>query len=197
MVLDTNQLLFENRHYKDPHHKIRSMVQKGELIPLKRGLYETDCTANGCVLAFELTGPSYLSFEYALARYGMIPERVNTYTSAVFGRGKRLRFENAFGVFTYRDVPERAFPYYYTRESLSGRYFFIAAREKALCDQLSTLPPIRGLRDFEEYLFDGMRLDEDAFAALDFEKLRRLAPLYRKTNLDQLAKLTQKGRYAR
>lgn len=192
MVVDTNQLLFEYRNYQDPHHKIRSMVKKGALIPLKRGLYETDASCSGYILAYEMTGPSYLSFEYALSWYGMIPERTVTYTSAVFDKRKQIYFENQFGRYMYRDVPAAVFPYYYTRETSGGRPYFIATKEKALCDQLSTLSPIRGLRDFEEYLFDGMRLDEDLFSELDFEKIRRIAPLYHRTNLDQLVRLLDK-----
>lgn len=193
MVLDTNQLLFENRNYKDPSHRIQALVKKGELFPLKRGLYETDSAVPGYLLAYEIIGPSYLSFEYALSWYGMIPERVTTYTSAAFGKGKQLQFKNQFGVFTYRDVPEQVFPFYYTRENFGDRPFFIATKEKALCDQLGKLSPIRGIRDFEEYLFEGLRIDESEFATLDFGKIRRIAPMYHRTNLDQLVKLIDRG----
>lgn len=193
MVLDANQLMYENRNYKDANHKIQALVKKGKLIPLKRGLYETDGAVSGCVLAYEIMGPSYLSFEYALSWHGLIPERVTTYTSAVFGKRKQLKFENQFGVFTYRDVPEQIFPFYYIRETFGNRPFFIATKEKALCDQLGKISPIRGLRDFKEYLFDGMRLDEAEFASLDFGKIRRIAPLYHRTNLEQLVKLIERG----
>lgn len=192
MVLDVDQLLFEYRDYKDPNHKIRSMVQKGELISLKRGLYETDATCPGYVLAYELTGPSYLSFEYALSWYGMIPERVAVYTSAIYGKRKKLSFQNKFGFYTYRDIPVEVFPYYYTREFSKDRPFFIATKEKALCDMLTTISPIRGIHDFEEYLFEGMRLDEDIFMELDFERILRIAPMYHRTNLDQLVRLIRR-----
>lgn len=193
MIVTSEQLLYENRSYKDPHHKIQSLVKKGDLISLKRGLYETDTKLPGYVLACEIIGPSYLSFEYALSYYGMIPERVRTYTSATFGRRKKLEFNNAFGVFSYRDIPQVVFPFFYTRELFVDRPYLIATREKALCDQLSVEPPIRGLKDFEEYLFEGMRLDEDIFEELDFKRIRRIAPLYRRTNLNQLVKLLGKG----
>lgn len=192
MTVDTNQLLFENRNYKDPHHRIMAQEKKGLLIPLKRGLYETDPDCPGYLLANHLAGPSYLSFEYALSWYGMIPERVNVYSSAVFDKRKQLKFTNKFGVFTYRDIPKEVFPYYYTQEMLAGRTFLIATREKALCDYLSKLSPVRGLHNFEDLLFDGVRLDEEIFYELEHEKIRRIAPLYHKTNLDQLIKLLEK-----
>ncbi|MDO4177727.1 MAG: hypothetical protein Q4D21_00925 [Phascolarctobacterium sp.] len=194
MIISSEQLLFENRDYANPQARVQAMIKKKELVPLKRGLFETDTHAPGLVIANSLLGPSYLSFEYALSFYGMIPERVSTYTSAVFGRNKFIEYKNFFGVFTYRDIPEAAFPYFYKRELVGERPYLIATREKALCDQLSTLSPIRGINDFREYLFDGMRLDEDIFAELDFAKIRRIAPLYHRTNLNQLVRLLSKER---
>ena len=170
------------------------MVKKNDLIPLKRGLYETAPSVPGYVLACGIYGPSYLSFKYALSYYGMIPERVMTYTSATFGKNKKVEFENYFGVFTYRDVPREVFPFGYTRQVLDGRPYMIATREKALCDRCCIEKPIRGLGDFTEFLFDGMRLDEDCFNELDFERIRQIAPLYHRTNLYQLVKLIDKWR---
>ncbi|MBQ0059303.1 MAG: hypothetical protein KBS83_05020 [Lachnospiraceae bacterium] len=192
MIISSEQLLFENRNLANAQAHVQAMVKKGVIISLKRGLFETDVNTPGFVLANSMLGPSYLSFEYALAYYGMIPERVCTYTSAVCGRNKTIEYENRFGVFTYRDVPENVFPYYYTRELFGERPYLIANREKALCDQLSTISPIRGIKDFREYLFDGMRLDEDIFEELDFTKIRRIAPMYHRTNLYQLVRLIDK-----
>ena len=192
MVISSEELLFENRSYAVPQIRIQRMVKKGELIPLKRGMYETDSTAPGFLMANAILGPSYISFEYALSYHGMIPERVITYTSATFGKNKKKEFMNSFGTFTYRDIPQEVFPYYYSRELYGNRPYLIASREKALCDQLYIATPIRGIHDFEEFLFDGMRLDEDIFDSLDFEKIKRIAPLYHKTNLYQLEKLIEK-----
>lgn len=189
MILRTDQLLFQYRHLKDPHHKIQALVKSGKLIPLKRELYETDPNVPGFVLANTILGPSYLSFEWALAYHGLIPERVEVYTSATFGIKKRKEFQNVFGIFSYQDIPKVVFPYYYNRVESDNRVALIASKEKALCDQLYKLPPIRGLQDFSKYLFEGLRLDEEAFAALDRAKMRRIAPLYHKTNLKQLLRL--------
>jgi len=195
MIISSEQLLYENRAYAVPQARIQNMVKKGDLIPLKRGLFETDSTAPGFLMANAILGPSYISFEYALSYHSMIPERVVTYTSATFGQNKKKEYRNQFGTFTYRDIPQRVFPYYYTRELSGNRPYLIASREKALCDQLCITAPIRGIHDFTEYLFDGTRLDEEIFEELDFEKIKRIAPLYHKTNLDQLVKLLEKEKY--
>ncbi len=185
----------ENRTYAVPQARIQNMVKKGDLISLKRGLFETDSNAPGFLMANAILGPSYSSFEYALSYHNMIPERVITYTSANFGQNKKKEYRNYFGTFTYRDIPQRVFLYYYTREHSGNRPYLIATREKALCDQLYITGPIRGIHDFTDYLFDGMRLDEEIFEELDFEKIKRIAPLYHKTNLDQLVKLLEKEKY--
>ena len=192
MIITTEQLLYENRMYKDPKHRIFNMARKGEIIPIKRGMYETDKDTPGYLLANVLLGPSYLSFEYALSYYGMIPERVEVYTSATFGKRKIHEFKNDFGTYRYRDIPLEVYPYFYTREVIGGRPFLIATKEKALCDMVSIVSPIRGIADFEEYLFDGMRLDEDEFDSLDETRISRIAPLYHKTNPDRLIRVIER-----
>lgn len=56
--------------------KVSRIMAAGELIPLRRGLYLQDRTANPLALAPAIHGPSYVSFESALAWHGLIPERV-------------------------------------------------------------------------------------------------------------------------
>jgi len=191
MIVSTEQLVNEYADYASPHHKIQSLVRSGELIPLKRGLYETDRSVPGYMLAASLYGPSYLSFEYALSFYGMIPERVTVYTSATFQKNRKLQFDNAFGTYTYQDVPAAAYPKGYVWVDGKPYPYLIAEREKALCDELAILSPIRGKKNFREYLFDGMRIDEDVFDELDAHKLIRLASLYHRTNLEQLIGLIE------
>ena len=55
------------KDYGDPAGKISRMKQRGELLQLTRGVYETDPNAPGHCLAGAILGPSYLSFDYALS----------------------------------------------------------------------------------------------------------------------------------
>ena len=192
MIITTDQLLYENRMYKDPKHRILNISRKGEIVPIKRGMYETDKDTPGYLLANALLGPSYLSFEYALSFYGMIPERVEIYTSATFGKRKNLELRNSFGTYRYRDIPPEAYPYFYTRETVNERPLLIATKEKALCDMVSIISPIRGIADFEDYLFDGMRLDEEEFDDLDESRIAKIAPLYHRTNFDRLLRVIER-----
>ena len=76
MIKSTAILLEELKNYQNPMVKISLMVKKRELFPITRGLYETDPSIPGHYIASVIYGPSYLSFEFALAYHGLIPETV-------------------------------------------------------------------------------------------------------------------------
>ena len=82
MLKSTAMLLQEYSSYANPAAKIGRIVKKGELVPVVRGLYETDPTTPGYCLSGALYGSAQLSFEYALGRRGFIPEEVRVYTCA-------------------------------------------------------------------------------------------------------------------
>ena len=101
MILTFDSLALQFKDYTDVKGKIRREVQSGRLTQIARGLYETDARADGKYLASAIYGPSYLSFDYVLSMYSLIPEAIfRTYTSATFRKGKVKHFENAFGVCT-------------------------------------------------------------------------------------------------
>ena len=110
MIKTTDMLLEELRAYGSPRSKLSRMVDKGEIYPVVKGLYETDRSTPGHLLAGSIYGPSYISCEFALGIYGMIPEAVYTVTCASFDKKKKKRYVTPFGTFTYRDVPSDAFP---------------------------------------------------------------------------------------
>ncbi|MBU0581185.1 MAG: hypothetical protein KKA19_08405 [Candidatus Margulisbacteria bacterium] len=109
--------------------------QKKELIfSLKRGLYLFSDVYKEYpdlnLVANTLVQPSYLSMEYALGYYNLIPEAVFTYTSVTSKKTKQYR--NKLGFFTYSHITEKRFFGY--RKEAKG--FFIAEPEKALLDYI-------------------------------------------------------------
>lgn len=192
MIISVEELRQQNRKYVDVRGKIGRFVKSGTLIPVVRGLYETDINTPGRLLAAYIYGPSYLSFDYALAYHSLIPEATcRTYTSATFNKRRRKSYDNFFGTFTYRDVPGEAYPYGITVREEDGRVFQIATPEKALCDKLYSLPPVGSLRALRALLFDDLRVDPDEFAKLNANEIRFVAPLYRSTNLSLLTGLVK------
>ena len=182
MVNTTAMLLQQYRSYVNPAAKISRMVKNGDLVPIIKGLYETDRTVPGYYLAGIIYGPSYLSFEYALAWHNLIPEAVYTFTSATCGKKKKKQYNTPYGVFTFRDVPVAAFPYGTELHAENGYGFVIASAEKAVCDQLYTCSPCSNRTELRQLLFDDLRIDETAFRNTDLNGMAELAGLYQTTN---------------
>ncbi len=190
MILTFDSLAQKFGNYTDVRGKIRREVQSGRLTQVARGLYETDAHADGTYLAGAIYGPSYLSFDSVLSMYSLIPEAViGTYTSATFRKGKTKQYENAFGVFTYRDIPSAAYPFGVQLRQEGGYSYQVATPEKALCDKLYAVSPVGSVKALRALLFDDLRIDEGEFGRLNFDDVRELAPLYRSTNHNYLIKL--------
>ena len=91
MIKTIDMLLYEYRDYSNIYNKIAVEEKNNNLIKLKRGLYETNKDADPFTIANVLLSPSYISFETALAYYGMIPEMVYAIKSASFKKNKKNR----------------------------------------------------------------------------------------------------------
>lgn len=192
MIKTTAMLLEELKEYASPKSKLSRMVERGECFPITRGLYETDPNVPAHLLAGSIYGPSYISFEYALAYYGLIPEAVYTVTSATFEKKKKKKYETTFGTFTYRDVPSEAFPLG-IRLIQEGDYFYrIAEPEKALCDQLYTISPVPNIKRLMRLLTEDLRIEEAELKKLDANKVCEYKEAYRTTNIKKLCSLLRR-----
>lgn len=190
MILTTQQLIEKYNNYIDPKGKIARDVRDGKLFPIVRGYYETNPNAHGSRLAQFIYGPSYLSFDYVLHEQGLIPEAVyNTFTCATYNKKKIKTYTNKFGTFIYRDVPSAVFSLGVVAVQDGDYVYQIATAEKALCDKLYTISPVKSVKNLCRLLFEDLRIDEDKFNELNKEELLELAPLYRSTNLNLLEKL--------
>ena len=186
MIKTTAMILEELKNYSSPASKLSRMVKSGDYIPIIKGLYETNPSTPGYLLAGSIYGPSYLSFEFALAFYGMIPEAVYTFTSATYDKKRSKRYQTPFGTFTYRDVPMKAYPIF-VEIMREGEYAFqIASPEKAVCDLLYTKSPVANQKELYALLFEDLRLDEQEFYRLDFNKISVLEKRYGSTNIQKL-----------
>lgn len=188
MILTASMLADQLHEFGDPAGKIMRMRKEERIFPLTRGLYETDPDVPGQCLAGAICGPSYLSFDYALSVYNLIPEAVYAFTSATFDKRKAKNYTNRFGRYLYRDVPEAAFPFGITIRKEHGYEYRIAVPEKALCDKLYSMPPVTSVKDIRRMLFDDLRINEDAFAMLDAESFFQIGDRYRSNNLKYLVK---------
>jgi hypothetical protein len=198
-VLDYQQMISCLREYAKPRDLITRLLADASLIRLRKGLYVFGERVRRAPIIREylanlIYGPSYVSLDYALSRYGMIPERVENVTSVTLGNNRR--FSTPLGVFTYQPLP----PHRYTpgiRWSGEGNiHFLIASPEKALVDKVWTdkrfSPTSR--QDFETYLFDDLRLDEERVTTLDWEQLTDICRAFASRKIDMLARCLMRHR---
>lgn len=174
--------------YASPACKLGRMVEEGSIIRLKRGIYETDLSTPPYLVAHYLCEPSYISFEYALSRHSIIPERVVSVTCATCGKRKTKVFDTPLGRFTYRDIPAAAFGMGVEIWSQGGRDYPMATPAKAVCDKLYEMPPTRTFKALEDLMFDDLRFDEEEILALDPETIATYGALYRSTTIRTLAR---------
>lgn len=189
MIMTIELLKMKYSTYSDIQGKIRRDIRDGHLKPIVRGLYETNSNTPGYYMSSYIYGPSYLSFEYALSYYGLIPERVTTYTSASFNKHKTKTYQTPFGNYVYKDVPSMAFPFGIRIVEENGYVYHIASKEKALCDKLYDAKPVHSVKQLRSLLFDDLRIDPNEFDTLDKHVLKQLVSKYRSNNLVLLQKL--------
>jgi predicted transcriptional regulator of viral defense system len=145
-------------------------TKRGDVLKLRRELYTLpDQPASDLEIANRLYYPSYVSFEYALAYYHLIPESVYEVTSATPRTSRH--FEVLGKGFTYRRIRRAAFTGY-RPERVGGHVVLIAELEKALVDSLYFAS--LGLLALPE------RLDP---AQLRRDRLRAWAALYQRPEL--------------
>lgn len=186
-VLLTNDIIKNNlQEYSNKNTKICREVKNGNLIKIVNGLYETDSNINGYLLAGSIYGPSYLSFDFALSYYGLIPEKVTAFTSATCNKKKKKSYDNQFGTFLYRDVPVSVYPLGVNMIEERGYVYQIATPEKALCDKLYTLTPIKNMTVLENVLFNDLRIDMEEFHKLNLQGIEEISNFYHSTNVNLL-----------
>ncbi len=168
--------------YKNPRVKINDLLKKGAILRVKKGLY-----VFGPALAKEpysketlanlIYGPSYISLEYALSFYGLIPERVQTVTSITNTRKKF--FDTPVGRFSYRYIHPSLYACGVTLHKLDDRHsILIATKEKALSDVLYFSDKMTDRSQVEKYLFENLRLEEKDIRSLNLRAAKKLAGLY-------------------
>lgn len=189
MIYDSQVLQKKYENYSNIGQKIRLETKNNKLIKIKRGLY-TDDLMNDCLIIANICyNPSYISFEYALSFYNLIPEHVSIYTSACFAKKNNKKYVIDNIVFEYRSIPSNVFSFgidFLINEN--GIRYKIANKEKALCDTLYSKYPVRSIKDLKILLFDDLRIDEEEFMKLDFEFIKSIALKYHSNTISTLVK---------
>lgn len=195
--VDAQTLLNLLADYKKPREAILRMVKNGELIRLKNGFYlinEKITHGSLKIISFEqvanlLYGPSYVSMEWALSFYGMIPERVYTVTSMTLGRNKE--YHTPVGDFSYFTLSAESYPIGIVQKKspdfIGG--FLIASPEKALADTVFKTCRNLNKDQLKDELLESKRIDRECFHRLNKILLEDIAKAYHAKHVYHLADL--------
>lgn len=154
--------------------QLHQWEKSGDLVRLKRGLYMfADEEFDMAEVAGSLYPPCYLSLEYILSVFGIIPEAVFDYTFVTTKTTRR--FETPVGTFIFQKIKRDAFTGFDSST-------LVAEKEKALVDYFYLHS-----KDFEanDSFWEHSRLEAGA-TKLNFQKVFRYAKLFKSKKLNTL-----------
>lgn len=184
--IDYSFLMSALKDYAKPRQKISLWIKTGELIRVKKGLYVfgpkiAQRPYSKELLANLIYGPSAISLSYALAHYGLIPERIETVTSITNNRKKQL--QTPIGLFTYQYLSSSCYQIGIQLVSFgNAQSYLMATPEKALCDYIYFVTkPVKmsSLKDMESFLFEDLRIDETIMADLSLASVKEISAIYK------------------
>lgn len=173
-------LLDALKSYRSARDKISLMLKRREIIRVRKGLYIRSELFGGSVEPVEIAnaiyGPSYISLEYALSRFGMIPERIETITSVTPKRSKV--FTTPVATFSYAHIASRAYSVGLEIEKQGPVGVLMATREKALCDKLAQAAHVRTTHDVMAFLTEDQRIEQKDISGLSLSLLDEIERAY-------------------
>lgn len=162
---------------------LETQTKEGLFMRLKNGLYalKTDLPSEE-EIANKLYMPSYISFEYALGYYGLIPEMSYTITSATT-KPTRLFVLNNIS-YRYQSIKDEAYNGYLLKKA-NNVAFLIAEPEKALVDYLYFVALRKSA--YSERLMQALS-DQGYYRThgLQKQKIKKYTALYKLKALDRL-----------
>jgi len=178
------------QRYSKPRTIISRLLKNNHIIRVKKGIYVYGENSLGPpyskeILANMIYGPSYISLEYALAYYNLIPERVETVTS--ISNKKNKSYQTPLGEFTYQYLPTPIFKLGIDRVTVDAkRTILIASKEKCLIDLIYKKKQPMNKNDIETFLKDNMRIDHTQLRQLHITKLEEISKAYRQDSIKTL-----------
>lgn len=161
---------------------IKTRIKNGEIIQLKKGLFvsklyllsqernignkEQYCEFLANIIRY----PSYISLEYALSKYGLIPEAIYTYTSV--GLKSSRKFTNKLGNFNYKSIKKDLY-FGFKVVDFEGKRIKFATKAKAFFDLLYFKKFIN-LSHLKAELITDLRINWDEFNDTDKQEFKNI-----------------------
>lgn len=196
-IFDYTQLMHALEEYRKPRDVVSVLLQNEQIIRVRKGLYIFGVIWERKpvipeMLANLVYGPSMISLDYALAWYGLIPERVETITSITTGRSRR--FETPLGRYSYKQLSDNRFSYGASIQKADSGNWLITEPLKALADKAWTdkrFQPVSSA-SYEAYFFEDLRVDEETLAGYcSQDKIIELGKAYSARKISWMADFLQ------
>ena len=161
-----NLNLYLNKEGESLNYWIKKLINKQILIPIKKGLYVSSFYLDKVrekkemdkyleYLASIIRYPSYISLEYALAKYGLIPESTYAITSITIKTTRT--YQSKITTFLYRNIKDSLFTGF-IEEKYNKQVIKIATPAKALFDYLY-FKKFSSPEEIKEYLLETGRIN--------------------------------------
>ena len=186
--ITTSILLEILNDYSRPFDKIDSLVKKGYLIQLKRGMYILGKPLNSSrpenmTISNHLYGPSYISLETALFFWGLTPEKV--YSTTAMTTKRTTTFKTPVGQFDFLHLPTPYYSFGITSQAIQkNQTILISCPEKSIIDKIISTPNIniRSTKQAYQYLHEDLRIEIQSLQNLEIQKLMEWLPFCQKQN---------------
>jgi len=186
--------LLTEHGYKYINDKINYMKKQGLLTSLKKGLYVyhspyVKTLISKEIIANNLLGPSYISYEYALYYHGLTPESVMEVTSATTKRAKT--FSTPYGTFSYKHIDKTLFALGVEIVSSKQGNFMMAGKEKALCDKVFTTKGVKisSKKAMLAFIEEDLRVDMDELIDFDLDIVNKYVQISKSKKVEFLYKV--------
>lgn len=165
LTLKDIALLWQDPDTKAARVRLNYFVRKGDLHRIRRGLYSKDKNYNKAELATRIFVPSYVSFETALAKEGLIFQyQTNITVASYLTRDIMIDGQD----FSFKSIRKSALV-----NSLGIEFSnetSVATKERAFLDTLYVN---------RDYHFDNIRI-------LDWEKVFAILPIYQNKRMEKV-----------
>lgn len=186
-VITSNEIKHLSKNNRTLNNQIIYWKKQGKIIQLKRGFYtlnEDDRKVKLTLLLISnyIYSPSYVSLDFALSYYGLIPEPVYEITG--ISTLKTALFTNSYGRFSYKKTKRKAFFGYEQQKDEAGFPILIATREKAILDKIYFDTNVRKRAD---YFTKNLRLQN--FSDLNLKRLAHFANRFSSKKVKEMSKI--------
>lgn len=183
-IIETFMLTSDVSELSKTRVQLSRWVKSGKLLKIRNGFYmlPDDYRASPSDLEYVSTfihRPSYISLEYALASYNLIPEMVPNPTLITTKRPWRLQFKNH--LFIYRHIQPELF-WGYAAKGERNYETFLAEPEKAILDLFYF-----AREKISDSFFEEMRFQNTE--ELDLKKIMKYAKRFNSRKILKFAEL--------